>query len=496
MLSPTTKEAIKVALAFTSAIVLALLFGWEKPYWAAVTVVTLASNESFSHSIQAAQNRILGTLVGAGAAIALVAFFAQDRLLFIGTFLLLAGVCTLMSYDRKYGYLYRIAFVVCALISFMGSFDDAISVNMVFLRLQETLLGVVVFTLVFRFLWPVNSEVDFYEQQSNTTDKLTQLVAELTECINGKQEVSTDKIATYQGQLVTLENSIKSQSFILDLPGAGSCQLSQQRKHWKKLTIASYETVEALQSWIKQASDLLDQMNAKSERSSLSLQRELAREATIIQLIEQLSVIQSTVRNISSARDELHHSLTHINNDSERFSDIKVRNTWQQVAKQWNTIPPIAARVKDALIVVLTLATSFAMWIYIPLPNGYMFPMLSAVLAINLIAMPKVIVNQALVGLCVSGALVLLQYTFIMPRFTEVWQLAGFYFINLVIIWRVCATPQLAVQKIIAANLLVVLTMSALYLTPSYDITGSLNMFVQVFLALGVIRFFVAWCKE
>lgn len=64
MLSLTTKEAIKVGLSIAISICLALWFGWEKPYWAAIAVVVMAVNESFAHSIQKGKNRILGTLLG------------------------------------------------------------------------------------------------------------------------------------------------------------------------------------------------------------------------------------------------------------------------------------------------------------------------------------------------------------------------------------------------------------------------------------------------
>ncbi|WP_153914758.1 FUSC family protein [Shewanella sp. TC10] len=496
MLGIATKEAIKVALAFTSAIVLALLFGWEKPYWAAITVVTLAANESYSHSIQTAQNRIMGTLVGASLAIGMIAFLAQERMLFIGTFILLAGICTLMSYDRKHGYFFRITFIVCTLICFMGSFDDITSVNMIFLRLQETLLGVTVFSLVFRFVWPINSEVNFYTQHKSITAQLTELVAELTECLNGKKEVSIDGLLAHQANLAKMTESIKSQSLILDLPSAGSYQLSHQRKQWKLLTIASYETIERLTQWLEQAKSIVDNTEADPEAIKVSLLQAVSSEDSLIQLNDQLMQIESMLTRIQVAKDYLLSTSTRIDKNSRNFTDIKVTLTWKELVKQWDNAIPLPQRFKDSLIVMASLATSFALWIYTPLPNGYMFPMLSAVMAINLIALPKFIVNEALVGICIFGTLVTLQYVFLMPSFTEVWQLAMFYFINVVVIWRLCAAPQLALQKVVGANLLVVLTMSALHLTPSFDITASLNMLVEVFMAIAVIRFFVGVFKE
>ncbi|GAL15640.1 hypothetical protein JCM19233_6662 [Vibrio astriarenae] len=50
MFSRSTQEAIKVALAISISIALAIFFQWEKPYWAGITVIVLALNETFGHS--------------------------------------------------------------------------------------------------------------------------------------------------------------------------------------------------------------------------------------------------------------------------------------------------------------------------------------------------------------------------------------------------------------------------------------------------------------
>ena len=46
MFTASTKDAIKAALSIVIAICLALWFGWEKPYWAAIAVAVMTLNES------------------------------------------------------------------------------------------------------------------------------------------------------------------------------------------------------------------------------------------------------------------------------------------------------------------------------------------------------------------------------------------------------------------------------------------------------------------
>ncbi|POC61338.1 FUSC family protein, partial [Vibrio vulnificus] len=62
MLNQSTKEAFKAALAIVIALCLAIWFEWDKPYWAGITAAVLALNETFAHSLQKGQNRVLGAL--------------------------------------------------------------------------------------------------------------------------------------------------------------------------------------------------------------------------------------------------------------------------------------------------------------------------------------------------------------------------------------------------------------------------------------------------
>ncbi len=63
-LSTRAKEAIKLGLAMVIAYWIAMQLGWEKPFWAALTVAT-ASVLSTGQSLGRATMRALGTAVGA-----------------------------------------------------------------------------------------------------------------------------------------------------------------------------------------------------------------------------------------------------------------------------------------------------------------------------------------------------------------------------------------------------------------------------------------------
>lgn len=73
---------------------------------------------------------------------------------------------------------------------------------------------------------------------------------------------------------------------------------------------------------------------------------------------------------------------------------------------------------------------------------------------------------------------------------TELWQLALFYFINSIVIWKVFATPKLMVHRILGINLLVVLTSGALNLTPVYQIQTPLLMLTTLLIILMIGKLF------
>ena len=75
-LSTRAKEAIKTSLAMVIAYWIAMQMGWDKPYWAGFTVVTinvLSAGVSLTRGI----TRTLGTLVGAVAGLAIIGLIPQ-----------------------------------------------------------------------------------------------------------------------------------------------------------------------------------------------------------------------------------------------------------------------------------------------------------------------------------------------------------------------------------------------------------------------------------
>ncbi|MDA0144251.1 FUSC family protein [Vibrio sp. RW] len=441
MFNASTKEAIKAALSIVIAICLALWFQWEKPYWAAIAVAVMALNESFAHSINKGHNRLMGTLLGTGYAFFLIAMFSQDRFLFLTFFTLFLGTCIFMSSDEKYGYVFSIGFAVCSIISCMGGFDSQMTFHFAVLRLQETLLGVVVFSIVYRIVWPVNTELNFVQRFETSKQAL----------LDAMEKTDDIDITALESNTANIDKLYQ----LLDLPLTGSYHLKENIQTWR-LRIDEMAYIQ---------DTLLKQSDSESD---LGIQWAVLTHN--LKTFDLLTPDQSLVEgepNVMGDNKEVswHHAhrtfVQHLNEDGRKV-----------------------------LQGVSMFVTSLLIWIYLPMPGGFIFPMIAGVFSSMLPTMPPSIIKDAFFGVLGTGTVILLQYIFVMPLMTELWQLALFYFINIMVIWKVFDAPKLMVHRILGVNLLVVLTSGALNLTPIYQIETPLLMLVNILMILMVAKFF------
>ena len=441
MFSASTKEAIKAALSIVIAICLALWFQWEKPYWAAIAVAVMALNESFAHSMNKGHNRLMGTLLGTGYAFFLIAMFSQDRLLFLTFFTLFLGVCIFMSSDDKYGYIFSIGFAVCSIIACMGGFDNQATFYFAVLRIQETLLGVITFSIVYRLLWPVNTEQQFVQRFESSKETLLSAMRNPVQLdVEALEANSTNIDKLYQ---------------LLNLPLSGSYHLKQNVKAWR-LRINEMAHIQG--RLLELASDEHD---------------DPIHWPILVENMEQLDLMMP------------HHSLVE-GEPLVMMSNPKV--CWHQEHRTF--VQHLNEDGRKVLQGVSMFVTSVLVWIYLPVPGGFIFPMIAGIFSSMLPTMPPSVIKDAFFGVIGTGTVILLQYIFIMPMMTELWQLALFYFINSVVIWKVFATPKLMVHRVLGINLLVVLTSGALNLTPVYRIETPLLMLTTLLIILMIAKLF------
>jgi uncharacterized membrane protein YccC len=154
-LNTRTKEAIKTGIAMAIAYGVALQMDWDRPYWAAFAVAFISfSLPSAGQSLHKGALRIFGTLVAGVAALTLIALFPQQRWWFMVFLSVYIGFCTYMMTGKKSQYFYQVAAFVCAIICFDGGVNSLNAFQTAIARIQQTGMGILVYTFVSVFLWP------------------------------------------------------------------------------------------------------------------------------------------------------------------------------------------------------------------------------------------------------------------------------------------------------------------------------------------------------
>ena len=151
--SEAVRHALRVALAMVIAFYISLSLGWERPAWAGLAVA-ICSLSTTGESVNKGLLRILGTLLAGSVALLLNALFPQDRWAYLLSATTYIGFCTYMMGHSTRWYVWFIGGYVMALLALAGGPEGAASFEIVVLRLQQTTLGVITYTVVAMLLWP------------------------------------------------------------------------------------------------------------------------------------------------------------------------------------------------------------------------------------------------------------------------------------------------------------------------------------------------------
>lgn len=116
---------------------------------------------TIGQSLNKAALRMSGTLLAAVIALILIALFSQERWLFMVFLSSWVGFCTYMMGGSKNQYLWHVAAFACVIICMNGGVDPINAFYTAMLRTQETGLGILVYSLVAMFIWPINSGAEF-----------------------------------------------------------------------------------------------------------------------------------------------------------------------------------------------------------------------------------------------------------------------------------------------------------------------------------------------
>ncbi|WP_427979630.1 FUSC family protein [Agarivorans sp.] len=507
-MSTANKQAIKVALSLTLAIVSALALGWDKVYWSALTVIIMANNETYGHSIRKGRHRVLGTIFGIILAFVALQLFSQAHIAFIACYLLFAATMCYLADDQYNGYLFRTIFTVTSIICFSSGFNGDLSFNYAILRIQETLLGVFCFSAVFTFIWPVRTEQVFFNGLAKLLAEAKQQAKLLEQHLTKSSDLAGEPAEAIQELDLAALASLKE---LLSLPLSDSYLLRYQQAHWQHFI----ERLELSLLQLNQAITMANRGQIPSQEVPVLvvvLQRFIGRLERLLLAVDKLDVsVLDKVEDALSLTDQASSDFAQQLLAADSYAAEALQRIRGAYRRRWRHNGDIGEKTQPWLKrlandverrmllvykVVFSIGVGFALWIFIPLPGSFIFPMLSASFSFNLGIYPSEALKPIFWGFIISATLVLTQFVLLLPTLSEIWQLAAFYFINTLVIWRGCSAPKLKAYQMIGTQMLLSLTMGAMSATPHYDMNSPFTMVLLILISLMTLRFSVMFIEQ
>jgi len=453
MLSRKAKEAIKTGLAFALVYAIALQADWLNPYWAGFAVVFI-SLQTAGESIHKGLNRLAGTIPGCIAAIIILSLSAQSRWVFMllaSAWVFFTAYMSLRSKNNTY--LWTVAGFVClVLIATGASTSEDLFEHLVF-RLLETILGIIVYTLVSVFLWPLNNAGEIKKAGRS-------LMATQSAICHAGLKLMTGTVATgsttpkkpaelHQQELEQLTRLAQS----LVAEGSENYEVRELRSLWNRFHSLSTSLMESLDRWHSGMAELVridtnavlptipaffDELecrfeeiqrllngasvNHKASQVKLKINRNATRELSHFELaaVEVTRIELETIDTLTGALLDCALDLAGQPTISSVPQSAPVSNTLRPAAR----LPVVDLdNLRTAAYAALLVCIGFLVWVYAD-PPGHMgwFNMLGT-MALVTIPTLQVPVIRFVKPLTVAFVLCLCVYVFIMPRLSTYFEL-------------------------------------------------------------------------
>lgn len=439
------KEAIKTGLAFALVFGIAMQFGWMNPYWAGWAVAVIAL-PTLGASIRKGAQRVIGTIIACLAALAIQALAPQER----WTFLLLTstwvfGMGYLMLSRPKTQYLWVMALYVC-LVIVMPNSDSSVDMfeNAVF-RTAETAMGVVVYTLIAVFIWPLTNLGAIKRSSAELAANLGDIYRAGRDTMLG-QRAPEAAFQALQGKVVPhLAQFVQ----VLQAEGSESYEVSQARRLWERFHGLSTALLETAGRWQSGFAEL-DRIDVRAifpelsaffaeldyrftalpellagrtqghspravrlEADPAALQRLAAFDRAAIEVVrEELERLEALTAALLECALELGGRAAGTGERKPMPSHAeRERATWLPVP-DWD-------HLRSAFFVAATTGVGFLIWLVFDPPGHTGWFQLSGTIAMLVAISPQVRASKMILPVAVTSLICLAIYVFVLPLYTS-----------------------------------------------------------------------------
>ncbi|MEA2111623.1 MAG: FUSC family protein [Campylobacterota bacterium] len=427
MFNDKLKFSIKVSLSMALAFLIPLSQGWPQAHVAPITIMLIAAMGSVHNSIVKGAMRTLGTIIGAIIGMSLIALFPQERFLYL---LSLSILVTLTLYlVRAYKGDHSI-FMLSAMTMLMV-FDNG-NVDNVFLfgvdKTYMTIFGIVIYSLVGVFLWPVNIQDSskesakalstvqlnlFLKHHSQEKEHQELLVALRTHeelLQNAIIDSRTIPLQNYKniGEYLTLLANHDTQSYEKELP----LYISNYKKAENEITLLLENIIDSTQNTqeiiVPKALTIQYDFLAIKDLSHLQRASLLTYTQNLEKLHNELTILAKNINSINSPMPTLFSS-----------ENLHVKNYFL-----WGDIE----HLKGSLVTFIIFWVSTFVWITMNPPGGFMIVTLATGLSV-LTTFSPLKPSTLTVVFTLSFIFATLMYIFILPNLHYGWELGIFIFV-------------------------------------------------------------------
>ncbi|KZL06665.1 FUSC family protein [Pseudovibrio sp. Ad26] len=447
-LSDKAKDSIKVGLAMVIAYAIALYMDWDRPYWAGLAVAFI-SLETSGQSFNKGAQRIGGTLLAAVAALVILSLYPQQRWMFMVVLSSFVLICTYMKSTTRNAYFWNVAGFVTIIVAVDSASSNEPAFYTAMLRIEETALGVITYSVVSAILWPKTSAKALY----GTTSQLSRAAASIfQDTLDNGFSRAPRQYLKQQGKFSALQARFEELSNIAQLESYEIWEVHDLWKDTSKLWIDYERAIEACRQniddvqgldlekhlpWRKQYMEEIEhrlagiaQMSSGDHMSYTSPQREFhvnTSDTTGLKQLEKaaLSLYVNQLKNLENITYQLYEINAVIFGLHQR-SDTSFTITHPQK----NHIINIGA-LKGAFRAFLCLWVAYIIYIYVPdIPGGSVLLILAGVYSISLSTDPyirplrllKIGVPSTIFAACI--------YLLLMPHLHSFWSLGAVIFIS------------------------------------------------------------------
>jgi uncharacterized membrane protein YccC len=512
-LSVRSTESIKTGLAVVIAYAIALQLGWEKPYWAAFAVIMI-SLDTAGQSLNKGALRMMGTVVAATAAMVFMAMFAQDRWAMIAAVSVYCGLCTYMMTGSKRPYFWFVTAFVCVVIiidttpaTSLRAFQIAVA------RLEETAMGIFVYSLISVLLWPRSSRGNLETHSVTLSAVQGQLFQAYRQQM--RQSENGGDVKSIQQKQVQL---VRQVGLALNAAETDSYLVWESRHAWRRFFMHSSELMECLEHWRESFPELRslnvdeflpnlpafeDELESRFAQIEAMLRGEAPTEKptpiTIVVNRTALSALthfqRAALAVTKSQLDRLEiisRSLIDCAAEIQGFLPQDALPKKRDVARMSFDVKVDLNRIAMASRVMFTTLAGYFIWILFDPPGHALFGFMVFLWTAGCVMMrisPVRIVPGFVLGIAVGT----IAYMFVMPHLSHYYELATMLFVVTAGIFYLYWPPPKRLTGIAALAVFTILV--GISNEQTYDVANLINTCAAMLIsiALVIVLFHIPW---